>query len=90
MNYVIDRTSPTPAYIQLYRELRSDLVSGAIPYGAKLPSKRTLAEELGFQAVFTCREKINTVSPDDPDALMDKYVKAGARYSFTISGVRSP
>ena len=51
MNYVIDRTSPTPAYIQLYRELRSDLVSGAIPYGAKLPSKRTLAEELGLSLI---------------------------------------
>ncbi len=51
MNYLIDKTSPTPAYIQLYRELRSDLVSGVIPYGAKLPSKRTLAEELGLSLI---------------------------------------
>ena len=51
MNYLIDRSSSTPAYIQLYRGLRSDLVSGAIPYGAKLPSKRTLAEELGLSLI---------------------------------------
>ena len=48
MNYLIDKASPTPAYMQLYRALRADLVSGVFPYGAKLPSKRTLAEELGL------------------------------------------
>ena len=51
MNYLIDRASPIPAYMQLYRALRADLVSGVLPYGAKLPSKRILAEELGLSLI---------------------------------------
>ena len=51
MNYVIDRTAAAPAYMQLYRQLRADIVSGALPLGAKLPSKRTLSEELGVSLI---------------------------------------
>ena len=51
MNYLIDRASPIPAYMQLYRALRADLVSGVLAYGAKLPSKRILAEELGLSLI---------------------------------------
>ena len=51
MNYLIDKASPVPAYMQLYSQLRADLLSGAIPFGAKLPSKRTLAEELGLSLI---------------------------------------
>ena len=49
MNYLIDRGAAAPAYMQLYGQLRADIVSGALPLGAKLPSKRTLAEELGVR-----------------------------------------
>ncbi|MCR5734349.1 MAG: GntR family transcriptional regulator, partial [Lachnospiraceae bacterium] len=45
MNYRIDKGSKTPAYLQLYRYLRNDIVKGIYPYGDKLPSKRTMAEE---------------------------------------------
>ena len=51
MNYTIDKNSQTPAYMQLYAQLRADIVSGALQYGAKLPSKRTLSEELGISLV---------------------------------------
>ncbi len=51
MNYVIDRGADSPAYMQLYRQLRGDILSGALPHGAKLPSKRTLAEELGLSLI---------------------------------------
>ena len=51
MNYLIDRASAAPAYMQLYHQLRADLVSGAIPLGTKLPSKRTLSEELGLSLI---------------------------------------
>jgi len=51
MNYLIERGGDVPAYMQLYRELRADILSGAIPLGAKLPSKRTLAEELGLSLI---------------------------------------
>ena len=48
MKYTIDRGAPVSAYMQLYRQLRGDIVSGALPYGARLPSKRLLAGELGI------------------------------------------
>ena len=39
------------AYLKLYRQLRSDILSGGYPYGTKLPSKRTLASEYGVSLV---------------------------------------
>ena len=51
MKYSIDRSQDTPAYLQLYRLLREDIVSGVYPYSSKLPSKRTLSEELGISTI---------------------------------------
>ena len=39
MRYSIDRNSKQPAYMQLYLQMREDIVTGAYPYGTKLPSK---------------------------------------------------
>ena len=51
MKYSIDRTAPVSAYMQLYMQLREDLLSGAVPRGTKLPSKRLMAGELGVSLV---------------------------------------
>ena len=51
MKYTIDRVGAESAYIQLYRQLRADIVSGLLPEGTKLPSKRLLAEELGLSVI---------------------------------------
>ncbi len=51
MNYVIDKDRGTPAYMQLYTQLREDILTGILPLGAKLPSKRTLAEELALSLI---------------------------------------
>ncbi len=45
MKYSIDRKSSKKAYIQLYEQLRNDIVNSIYKYGDKLPSKRILAEE---------------------------------------------
>ena len=45
MRYQINQDSHKFAYIQLYEQLRQDIVKGILPYGSKLPSKRLLAEE---------------------------------------------
>lgn len=45
MKYYINEESGKAAYLQLYEQLRKDIVSGIYPYGTKLPSKRILAEE---------------------------------------------
>ena len=51
MKYQLDRAAHKSAYIQIYEQLRDDILSGEIPRGAKLPSKRLLAGELGVSLV---------------------------------------
>lgn len=45
MKYVIDKKK-RPAYLQLYRLLKNDIIEGIYPCGSKLPSKRLLANEV--------------------------------------------
>ena len=40
-----------PAYLELYRRFRDDIVKGVYPHGAKLPSKRTAADLAGVSVV---------------------------------------
>ena len=51
MKYYIDRTNKNPAYLQLYEQLRSDVVKGVFLFNDKLPSKRLLAEETGVSVI---------------------------------------
>lgn len=51
MKYIINKSDKSPAYLQLYRQLRSDIVGNIYPYNSKLPSKRTIAEEIGVSTV---------------------------------------
>lgn len=51
MKYHINDECNKAAYLQLYEQLRKDIVSGIYPYGTKLPSKRILAEETGVSVI---------------------------------------
>lgn len=51
MKYQIDRSSGESAYLQLYRQLKADIISGLLPQGSRLPSKRQLAAELGLSLI---------------------------------------
>lgn len=51
MNYIIRKHTGESAYLQLYHQLRQDIISGIWPRGAKLPSKRVMAEELGLSVI---------------------------------------
>ena len=51
MIYIVDRLSKEPAYLQLYRQLREDIVNGVYRLGDKLPSKRVTAGETGVSTV---------------------------------------
>ncbi len=51
MKYNIQKDDNSPAYLQLYRQLRDDIITGVYPYGAKLPSKRLIATETGISTV---------------------------------------
>ncbi len=51
MKYHIDKESKKTAYIQLYEQLRRDIITGVYPCGKKLPSKRLLSEEVGVSVI---------------------------------------
>lgn len=51
MKYYIEQRENKFAYIQLYEQLRADIVKGVLAYGSKLPSKRLLAEETGVSVI---------------------------------------
>lgn len=51
MKYHVEKNSGTSIYMQIYRQLKQDILSGLLPKGKKLPSKRSLAEELGVSLI---------------------------------------
>ena len=77
MRYRIDPSSNTAAYLQLYLQLREDIVGGIYPYGEKLPSKRTVADEVG----------VSTVTVEHAYALLcdEGYAEARERSGFFVT-----
>ncbi len=51
MKYNVLENSQDFAYIQIYRQIRDDIVKGALSFGSKLPSKRLLSEETGVSVI---------------------------------------
>ena len=50
MKYKIDKNI-RPIYLQIYNQIKNDIINGNYPYNAKLPSKRLLADETGTSTV---------------------------------------
>ena len=50
MKYIVDKKT-RPVYLQLYKQIRDDIVAGNYSYKTKLPSKRNLAEETGVSVI---------------------------------------
>jgi GntR family transcriptional regulator/MocR family aminotransferase len=50
---ILDATSSKPLYKQLYERLRGAILTGQVEHGARLPSTRTLASELGVARMTT-------------------------------------
>lgn len=44
MKYKVDK-NVRPVYLQIYKQIKDDIISGNYPYNAKLPSRRLLADE---------------------------------------------
>ncbi|MCR5520741.1 MAG: PLP-dependent aminotransferase family protein [Lachnospiraceae bacterium] len=51
MIYVIDHNSHVPAYLQIYRLLVRDITTGIYPRDSKLPSKRTISDDIGVSVI---------------------------------------
>lgn len=76
MKYRIDTTSKTPAYLQLYTQVRDDIVNGIYPLNSKLPSKRVIASDAD----------VSTVTVEHAYALLcdEGYIESRERSGFFV------
>ena len=51
MKYDLQNDSEKPIYLQLYEQLKNDIINGVYPAAGKLPSKRLIGEELGISVI---------------------------------------
>lgn len=75
MKYKIDKEK-RPVYLQIYKQIRDDIIRGNYPYNTKLPSKRSLAEEIG----------VSTITVEHAYALLcdEGYVESRERSGFVV------
>ena len=75
MKYIIDKEK-RPAYLQLYKQIRDDIICENYPYNTKLPSKRSLSEETG----------VSTITVEHAYSLLcdEGYVEARERSGFIV------
>ncbi len=75
MKYTVDKEK-RPIYLQIYKQIRDDIISENYPFNAKLPSKRSLAEETG----------VSTITVEHAYALLcdEGYVEARERSGYVV------
>jgi len=75
MKYTVDKEKRL-AYLQLYNQLREDIIAGNYTYNMKLPSKRSLAAETG----------VSTITVEHAYALLcdEGYVEARERSGYIV------
>ena len=76
MNYALDKEN-RPVYLQLYRQVRDDIIRGTFSFGCRLPSKRLIAAELN----------VSTVTVEHAYALLcdEGYVEPRERSGFFVT-----
>lgn len=76
MKYIIDRKK-RPVYLELYRQIRDDIIKEIYPFNTKLPSKRSLAEETG----------LSTITVEHAYALLcdEGYAEGRARSGYVVT-----
>ncbi len=77
MNYSINKNEKTPAYLQLYRLLREDIVSGVYSFNQRLPSKRLIADET-LVSVITVEHALALLCDEG-------YIEARQRSGYFVS-----
>lgn len=89
MKYKISSTSRKPAYMQLYLELREDIVKGVYKAGDKLPSKRLMATDTGT-SVITVEHAYNLLDDEgyiEPRERSGYFVIYNEKESFSVPPV---
>ena len=75
MKYKVDKTKH-PVYLQIYNQVKDDIIAGIIPWNTKLPSKRLLADET----------QTSTITVEHAYALLceEGYVEARERSGYFV------
>ena len=75
MKYIVDKEK-RPVYLQIYNQIRDDIVNEILHFNSKLPSIRGLAEETG----------VSTVTVEHAYALLcdEGYIEPHERSGFTV------
>ena len=76
MKYIIDKEK-RPVYLQLYNQIRNDIVNEILCFNKKLPSIRTLAEETGVSTI-TVKHAYELLCDEG-------YIEARERSGFVVS-----
>lgn len=72
----LDKTCATPLYEQLYSYIKKEIITGRLPFGEKLPSKRTI--------VNLMKVSQNTVETAYDQLIAEGYVESIARKGYYI------
>ena len=79
LTYPMEERGSLPLYEYLCRRIRADILSGALPAGTRLPSKRALAEHL--------RVSVVTVESAYSQLEAEGYLQARPKRGFFVSAV---
>lgn len=82
MKYQIEKDSQTPAYMQIYQAVRTDILQGRYHPDEKLPSKRLMALHLGVSVI--------TVAHAYELLVEEGYVDAVERSGYRVSSSEEP
>lgn len=82
LTYSLQNRGKFPKYEYLYRCIKEDILSGRIPAGAQLPSKRALADHLCISAI--------TVEAAYGQLLDEGYIFARERSGFYVNQLQLP
>ena len=86
MDIILYNSSDKPIYEQISSQVKAQILSGALTAGAKLPSIRALASDLGVSVITTKRayadlEQLGFICTVQRIALQDHLCRAQARHA---------
>lgn len=79
LTYELKKSPGVPLYEALYRCIREDILSGVLPAGQKLPSKRTLAQNLKVSKI--------TVEAAYSQLLSEGYISSREKVGYFVEAV---
>ena len=82
LTYELKKMPGLPLYEALYRCIREDILSGKLPAGTKLPSKRALAENLKVSKI--------TVENAYAQLLAEGYIRSEEKVGYFVENTEAP